>query len=320
MTGVAPPGPTVSVVVPMYQAGPWIGETLASVDAQTYPIHECIVVDDGSTDDGPDVVAGFGERSRCTVRMVAQANAGVSAARNAGLEMATGDLVALLDADDLWHPDKLSRQVDRLERTGAVASITGYAQFDSESRRVTGVVSFRRPERALRRWLAMEGSGLCLASSGLVRRTAIQQVGLFDDRVSICEDLEFMVRLRQLGALAVEPAILVGYRTHGGQAHRQLDRLAANTEVLFDEVILSEEFGPAFLRRCRAGLDAHVGYASLMGGDVRQVVSRLASSVRRDPTRLVAIPANAVARRLLRKVRALLYRGPWLAAGEPDDR
>ena len=142
--------PTVSVVIPMYQAGPWIGETLESVESQTYPIHECIVVDDGSTDDGPAVVASVADRAQFTVRLISQSNAGVSAARNSGLGIVTGDLVALLDADDIWHPKKIERQVDLMSRVGASSCLSGYAQFDTGSRRVTGVVSFRRPERALR--------------------------------------------------------------------------------------------------------------------------------------------------------------------------
>ena len=312
------PSPRVSVVIPMYQAGPWIAEPLASVASQTHPIHECIVVDDGSTDDGPDVVAAFAERSGFAVHLVTQANAGVSAARNAGLARADGDLVALLDADDLWHPEKVGRQVDLMSRTGAVVCLTGYAQFDSGSRRVTGVVSFRRPDRALRRWLAMEGSGLCLASSGLIRRSALEEVRLFDDRVSICEDLEFMVRIRRLGELAIEPGILVGYRNHRGQAHRQVDRLADNTSVLLDEVLPADEFSRAFLRRCRAGLDAHVGYAHLAGGGVRTAAPHLVSAARLDPIRLATIPVNAVARRLFRVLRAWRHRGRWPAV--PADR
>lgn len=309
-----PSAPRVSVVIPMYQAGPWIAETLASVAAQTHPIHECIVVDDGSTDDGPGVVAAFAEESGLVVHLVSQANAGVSAARNAGLERATGDLVALLDADDLWHPEKVERQLDLMSRTGAVVCLTGYAQFESGSRRLTSVVSFRRPDRALRRWLAMEGSGLCLASSGLIRRVALEEVRLFDDRVSICEDLEFMVRIRRLGELAIEPGILVGYRNHGGQSHRQVDRLAANTTVLLEEVIPAGEFSRRFLRRCRAGLDAHVGYALLAGREFRPAAAHLLSAARRDPVRLVTIPVNAVARRLVRTIRARLHRGRWPAA------
>ena len=303
----------VSVVVPMYQAGPWIAATLASVEAQTYPIHECIVVDDGSTDDGPERVRTFAESARCDVRLISQLNAGVSAARNTGLAEATGDLLALLDADDLWHPTKIERQVHLMARSGASVSLTGYAQFDSRTRRILSVVSFRRPERALRRWLALEGSGLCLASSGLIRRSALAEVQEFDSRVSICEDLEFTVRICRVGTLAIDHHVLVGYRSHDRQAHRQIDGVAENTAILFDEVLSFDEFSPAFVRRCRAGLDAHVGYGHLLKGDVGKARAYLRSAARRDVVRLLTIPLNAVARRVSRRIRGSLYQGAWLS-------
>jgi len=303
----------------MYEAGPWIAETLASVAAQTHPIHECIVVDDGSTDDGPDVVAAFAEESGFMVHLVSQANAGVSAARNAGLVRATGDLVALLDADDLWHPEKIERQVSLMSATGAAVCITGYALFDSGPLRATGVISFRRPKKALRRWLAMEGSGLCLASSGLIHRSALDRVRLFDDRVSICEDLEFTLRICREGLLASEPHVLVGYRNHAGQAHRRVNELAANTAVLLVDVLSEEEFGRSYLRRCRAGLEAHVGYANLLEGNVRLAVAHLTQAARRDPLRLLTIPVNAICRKAWRTLRARRLRGRWpLASMECD--
>ena len=307
----------VSVVIPMYQAGPWIAETLASVDLQTYPIYECIVVDDGSTDDGPERVRTFAESARCDVRLISQPNAGVSAARNTGLAEATGDLLALLDADDLWHPTKIERQVHLMARSGASVSLTGYAQFDSSTRRILSVVSFRRPERALQRWLALEGSGLCLGSSGLIRRSALAKVQEFDPRVSICEDLEFTVRICRVGLLAIDRQVLVGYRSHDRQAHRQIDQVAENTAILFEEVLSFDEFSPAFGRRCRAGLDAHIGYGHLIRGDIGKAWVYLRSAARRDVVRLLTIPLNAVARRVSRRVRALLYQGAWLSVSSP---
>ena len=103
--------PLVSVVIPSYNCGGVIGDTLESVLAQDYPALEVIVVDDGSTDDTCDVVARYGDR----VTLLQQRNAGAAVARNAGIRCARGDYVALLDADDLWLPGKLSIQVDHLE-------------------------------------------------------------------------------------------------------------------------------------------------------------------------------------------------------------
>src|SRR5262249_49148666 len=100
----------VSVVIPAYNCAPLVREAIASALAQTAPPFEILVIDDGSTDDSRALIAEFGS----PVRYVWKPNGGVSSARNRGLAEARGDLIAFLDADDLWHPDKLRRQVEVL--------------------------------------------------------------------------------------------------------------------------------------------------------------------------------------------------------------
>jgi len=99
--------PTVSVVIPAYNAERYIGETLESVLAQTYRDFEVVVVDDGSTDGTREIVRGYGE----PVRLVEQPNSGPAAARNRGVREARGEFIAFIDADDLWLPEKLALQV-----------------------------------------------------------------------------------------------------------------------------------------------------------------------------------------------------------------
>src|SRR5579883_2718722 len=96
--------PLVSVVIPTYNYGHFLGRALASVFAQTYAPIECIVVDDGSTDDTPAVLAQYGDR----VRVIKRQRGGPAAARNAGVEAAKGEFVAFLDADDWWAKDKIA--------------------------------------------------------------------------------------------------------------------------------------------------------------------------------------------------------------------
>jgi glycosyltransferase involved in cell wall biosynthesis len=306
-----PREPTVSVVIPMYQAGPWIEEALSSVDSQTYPILECIVVDDGSTDDGADVVRAFARTSACEVRLVSQQNAGVSAARNAGLAVTSGDLIALLDADDFWHPSKVAAQLAHLVQEGSSACTTGYALVDSSTRRVTGVVRFGNPERAIRRWLAIEGNGLLLPSTVLFRRAVLDHVIGFDPRVSVCEDLEFATRLLRFGGLTIVPDTLVGYRMHPSQSHRQLDRMASNTSVLLTDVVSFVGFRPSFERRCRANLDIHVGLQMAVSRRFREACTWLLRGVRHRPQSIVSLPVNIVVRRLVRAARVLVARRTW---------
>src|SRR5688572_13312922 len=99
--------PLISCVVPVFNGERYLSETLESIFAQSYRPLEVIVADDGSTDRTPDTVAGYGDR----IRYLKQENAGASAARNLGLEAARGEFIAFLDADDLWHAEKLQRQM-----------------------------------------------------------------------------------------------------------------------------------------------------------------------------------------------------------------
>lgn len=101
------PNPLVSVIIPAYNAARYLGEALDSVRAQSYDNFEIIVVDDGSTDE-----TGAVAQSRSEVRYRWQQNAGTGAARNEGVEMARGELLAFLDSDDVWSPDKLAKQVE----------------------------------------------------------------------------------------------------------------------------------------------------------------------------------------------------------------
>ncbi|NJL31725.1 MAG: glycosyltransferase family 2 protein [Phycisphaerales bacterium] len=106
---------TISVIIPAYNRATLIGATLDSVLAQTCPVSQVLVVDDGSTDNTTDVVRDYEKRSQGLIRLIPQSNAGPSVARNHGLSLCTGDFVAFLDADDLWLPTKIQKQLALLQ-------------------------------------------------------------------------------------------------------------------------------------------------------------------------------------------------------------
>ncbi len=117
--------PLVTVIIPVYNGAEFIGETIDSALMQTYRNLEVIVVDDGSTDRTPEILRQYARKDQ-RVRVIMQANGGVSKARNTALAAARGEFIAPLDADDLWLPAKIARQVKRMlaagEETGAVYS------------------------------------------------------------------------------------------------------------------------------------------------------------------------------------------------------
>ena len=108
----------VSVVIPAYNAQTTIEETVRSVIKQTHRSLEILIVDDGSTDKTAEIVRHMIEQDS-RIRLLQQKNQGVAAARNLAISQAKGDLIAVLDADDTWHPEKLARQIERLQQAGA---------------------------------------------------------------------------------------------------------------------------------------------------------------------------------------------------------
>ena len=106
----------VSIVIPLYNKSQWILQTLMSVANQTYKNWECIIVDDGSSDESLELVKKFALENQGEWRIYSQSNSGQAVARNFGISLARGKYIALLDADDLWFPNKLTKQIDYLEK------------------------------------------------------------------------------------------------------------------------------------------------------------------------------------------------------------
>lgn len=195
--------PTVSVVIPVYNGAKYVGEALESVFAQTLRPSEVIVVDDGSTDGTGEVVRGFE-----TVTYVYQANAGASAARNLGVDRASGEYIAFLDHDDVWSPFKLERQVALLRDDPRV----GFALCWIEHEFADGV-----PPQWFRNRDGSPTEPGYVTSTWLVRRATFDAVGPFDSAYRIGQDTDWLVRAVDLGIryAIVGGDPLVTKRTHG---------------------------------------------------------------------------------------------------------
>lgn len=185
----------VSVVVPAWNAEPWIGDTLESVLAQTWRPLEVIVVDDGSTDGTATVVEGFVDRG---VRLIGQENAGQSAATNRALAEVTGDFIQFLDADDLLAPDKIERQVGRLQSEPGCVASAEWARFhgDPATARFDPEPVWR--DSSPEDWLVgswADGGGMMGTGIWLVPRAIIDRAGPFDERILLYKDREYFTRV-----------------------------------------------------------------------------------------------------------------------------
>ncbi len=200
----------VSVVIPAYNAAAYLPATIDSVLGQNYENLELIVIDDGSTDDTEERLRPYRER----IRIVSQSNRGCSAARNAGIKAATGELVAFLDSDDLWFPDKLAMQVRTFEQVPELGlCFTNYEEFE-DAEEHDGFLEGGGRIYTLKREPLFDGAFLittddllehfirfgtspCWTSTVLVRRSCFDKVGLFDEvytRPSV-EDMHMWMRL-----------------------------------------------------------------------------------------------------------------------------
>jgi glycosyltransferase involved in cell wall biosynthesis len=185
--------PKVSVIIPCFNAGTYIGETLDSVFAQTWPKIEVIVVDDGSTDDSTAVVKGFGSAA-----LICQDNKGAAAARNRGLAESSGDLLQFLDADDIIDPDKISLQMARLlDRPDSVASAE-WGRFSESPARTAFVREENWKDLSPLEWLVRsraDGLGMLFPALWLVPRAVAEAAGPWNEALSLNDDGEYFTRV-----------------------------------------------------------------------------------------------------------------------------
>ena len=198
---------SVSVVIPTNRGGPYLAEAAASVAAQTVRVAEVILVDDGSAAPGlADTAEDLG------IAYVRQEASGLSVARNTGARRATGEWIAFLDDDDVWHPDRIERQLDALEaHPEAIACAAGGWYMDaagtpfgdgwvarpaSAGDMLSGIAPFPR------------------ITTLLIRRDSYLVVGGCDPAAEPSEDNDLIMRLLQVGDFTAVDAPLVGYRRH----------------------------------------------------------------------------------------------------------
>jgi glycosyltransferase involved in cell wall biosynthesis len=210
---LATPSPTVSVIITTYNYDRFLDQSIASVLAQTRRPDEILVVDDGSTDETAATVARYAPAG---VRYIVQAHRGGNAARNRGLRESRGALVAFLDADDWWAPDKLARQLAHLARYPAAGLITG-GEWEVHAGRPPARVA-RKPVGAANLYprLLVEN---CLGNTSLplIRRACFARVGGFDEGLALGQDWDMWLRIaRAFPVGVVGGAPLLYFRRHAG--------------------------------------------------------------------------------------------------------
>ncbi len=230
--------PLVSIVIPLFNKSDWIIPTLRSVLNQEYVNWECIIVDDGSTDNSLDLVSNFIESNSRNWRIIKQPNSGQAVARNLGISLSHGKYIAMLDADDIWFTDKLLKQVSFLETNPEVDLLyCSYVIFEESLRKNLRIVGFMNSKKMVKKWLQMLGFGGLIESVSLIRTDLFKNIGMFDPELSTSSGLDIAIKASLFAKTAVLRDVLVGYRISDNQWHKNCDELVRNSEYL------NEKFG-----------------------------------------------------------------------------
>lgn len=189
--------PLISVVIPCYNAATYVAEAISSVLSQEYENLQIIVVNDGSTDDSEQAIMEFSDR----IEYITQDNAGISAARNAGLAVARGSLIAFLDSDDLWCENSLGVRLSCMNQNPEVDYVFGKVEAfrDKPENGDEGAADYQLPQTA----------GGRLGGSLLIRGPSFFRVGVFDTDLRVGETIDWLLRAQEAGLKGREVDYLV---------------------------------------------------------------------------------------------------------------
>lgn len=227
--------PLVSILVPVYNKEKWIKQTLKSILDQSYTNWECVLVDDGSTDNSVVEIERFISENPSNWKFIRQSNSGQAIARNVALENSSGVYIAFLDGDDIWASNKIEAQVAVFNSLpDTILVLCPFVSFQQSVKGKTKLVYYhhKNSKKMLARWLDMTGFGGGTESVGMVRRTDLELIGGFDPNVSTSAGLLLTLQLADLGPIAFCNKTLMGYRQYAGQWHRDHVELQRNMNYL----------------------------------------------------------------------------------------
>ncbi|MEO1375902.1 MAG: glycosyltransferase family 2 protein [Cyanobacteria bacterium J06635_10] len=202
--------PKVSIIIPAYNAMNYLPETLESVFEQTFTDFEILIINDGSSD---DIVEWASKITDSRVKLIGQANQGVSAARNTGISKSQGKYIAFLDADDLWKATKLEKQVTCLDNNSTVGLVYTWTAFIDKFSKPTGVSIISHAEGNVWEEIVVRDM-ISTGSCTMIRAECFDKVGLFDSDLWVGEDRDMWTRIAACYPFAVIKEPLTLYRRH----------------------------------------------------------------------------------------------------------
>lgn len=275
----------ISVIIPNYNYGRFIGVAIESALAQTLPPIEIIVVDDGSTDDSAQIVESFGGK----VRLIRQQNGGVGKARNVGAASSTGDFLAFLDADDVWIADKLEKQMRLFEDESVGYVSCGMREFNTESGETISEFIPAGEDWTTENVLLFKTPIVASGSAFVVRKSVFEQVGGFDENPNLhpSEDWDFACRVLNVACIHATPELLVDYRNHGGNGHLKIPRFERSMLLAFEKAFGDSSKYRSIKNEAYGNLHKIFAGSYFQAGDYANFFKHTLKSIRNSPQSLI---------------------------------
>jgi glycosyltransferase involved in cell wall biosynthesis len=287
----------VSIVIPAYNAAPFLREAIDSVLAQTYQPVELIVIDDGSVDETPKILESYGS----AIRVFRQANSGQSTALNRGWKLSNGAVLGYLSADDRLHPDAIAVILESLQQTpAAVLAYPDFDLIDESSARLRTVSTLSYDQRVL------IAHCHCLPGPGILfRRQAWERAGGWNPQLHQLPDYDFFLRLSLVGSFVRVPSSLADFRVHqGSTTYRPSSFERSEEPVRVMEALFARDDLPdavaAWRRTAMANALLLAGFRHARSGRLGSGAWRFLQALWQDPASACSMKAMSYAYSVLR--------------------
>jgi len=258
--------PKVSVIIPAYNAMSYLPEAVESVLRQTFTAFEVLLINDGSSDEITQWAAGITDPR---VKLISQKNQGVSAARNTGIAQAQGEYIAFLDADDLWEPTKIEKQVRVLDGNPVVGLVDTWVVLANERGKPTDKIWISKSEGDVWQQIAEENLLTC-GSTPMLRSCCFETVGIFDRNLRIAEDWDMWIRVASCYSFAVVKEPLVFYRQHANNTSKNCQCMLPDLCMVIEKTFQSAPANLLYLKsRAYGRANLYIAWKYLQNKDYK---------------------------------------------------
>ena len=283
--------PLISIILPLYNGGEFIEKTLLSIGQQSFNNAELIIVDDGSTDNSPDIIKNLSLKSSYPIlrnlRIITQKNGGVASARNHGIKEAKGEWLSFIDQDDIWLPEKLEKQIEMLQGTNASFCYTAFSRFYADGREVPKQNGSSDRNKSLRSLIS--GKLFIPPSAALVKKEIAESIGGFNSDFIPSDEWDFFLKILEKYDPAYCPEILVKFRSHPTSTAKTQKRkiFAAQLNVIEQHTDIAEKLGVVKeLKKRKANVLWHLGQEYEADNDKKTARGFYMKAIQNNPVRI----------------------------------